>query len=824
MPTTMATSPPPPTPNPQPSGDDSMALDPPQTPENGFTTAAALGRATHVKTSIYQVYFPIELSKKNPTPRNPYRCVKHILAILAKNCDQIHVLPKDDTDPANEAICLWTDFPTTKEAASAYLFNISYPSQNFGARAGIVNFRAEFRVSCSSSVKWMKKNSAVLAELARHKYSVTGRADGPTVPMRPILWLVQPDPDNCSTAQLKNLLLQQLPVNAALHLEKHRLTSRPNGKSKTFVTHALKVLAATSTAWTTKKTLDKYLNDDLDTEKPIPLRGVRSAGLTDKDISKIDLAMLITVQNKHLNSTVAVQIANVWHIDKSFKLPMQLIDTLATENLAEEYDANEVCDFLRNPDSSHATIRELLYAVIEAREDIQEPTIMADYVRNGKWNIVCKKENVQTVTDILDWFLTVIGRVMGVEELSTICGSFRPYDQNQQPRVEFIKRYQDGYNETHLKKTYGSSLSDFKRQYAISGEDQNPEKDVPPDYSKPPKETYRPTHFARMEVIGVDRPTWASTLYETSFNQKEPAVNPYAVKRSKSYAAATGVSKNKTKTTKTTTSPPVPPSPNTPNPTSTQIPTTATTATSTNVSSLTPTQSKSTHKPQPVTPTQAAPESSLLHDTQTRLDALAKDMTEIQSHRTALDTKLSALEKGQNQLTTTVQDMADSIKLLLKDRRQTTTEPNPTSTSTSDLDDFKKSLKRMLKKHQTSAPSKKDFADYKAHVSDMMDQRFTQLANGLRRKGAIDHIPGVTSTIQSQALSDAMSEDSQDSQHDAESLDDCSMTDIEATDMPSSLTRYRSNQAKREAPTIADSVSQPKKRQQQKDTAASEEG
>ena len=50
-----------------------------------------------------------------------------------------------------------------------------------------------------------------------------------------------------------------------------------------------------------KKTLDQYLNDDPDTEKPIPLRGVRSAGLTDKDISKIDLAMLITVQNKHLN-------------------------------------------------------------------------------------------------------------------------------------------------------------------------------------------------------------------------------------------------------------------------------------------------------------------------------------------------------------------------------------------------------------------------------------------------------------------------------------------------------------------------------------------
>ena len=197
-----------------------------------------------MKTSIYQVYFLIELSKQNPTPYNPYRCVKHILAILEKNCEQLHVLLKDDTDSANKAICLWTDFPSTKEAASAYLFNISYPSQNFGACAGIVKFRTEFRVLCSSSVKWMKKSPAMLAELDRHKYSITGRANGPTVPMRPILWLVQPDPDNYSTAQLKKLLLQQLPVNTALHLEKHYLTSRPNGKTKVFVMHALKVLAA----------------------------------------------------------------------------------------------------------------------------------------------------------------------------------------------------------------------------------------------------------------------------------------------------------------------------------------------------------------------------------------------------------------------------------------------------------------------------------------------------------------------------------------------------------------------------------------------------
>ena len=815
----MANTPPPPAPNPPASEADNMDVDQQKQPATDFVSAKEMTHATNVKTSIYQVYFPIELSKKDSNARNPYRCVKHILAILAKNCDQLHILPKDAADSANEAICLWTDFPSAKEAASDYLFNISYPTQNFGARAGIVNFRAEFRVSCSSSVKWMKKSPAVLAELARHKYSVTGRADGPTVPMRPILWLVQPDPDNCSTAQLKTLLQQQLPVNTALHLEKHRLTSRPNGKTKVFVTHALKVLAATATAWTTKKTLDSYLNDEPDTEKPIPLRGVRSAGLTDKDISKIDLAMLITVQNKHLNSTLAVQIANIWQINKSFKLPMKLIHELATDNLTDDYDANEVCDFLRNPDSSHATIRELLYAVIEAREDIDEPTVMDDYVRNGKWNIVCKKDNVQTVTDILDWFLSVLERVMGVEELASLCGSFKPYDQNSQPRVEFIKRYQDGYNESHLQRTYGSSLSDFKKQYSISGADKNPEKDVPPDYSKPPKETYRPTHHARMEIIGVDRPTWASKLYESSFNAQEPKNNPYATKRFRSYAAATDTPNQKVKSTAASTSTKTASIPSTPTPPSNQVPTTATTTNSTNVSSLTPTRSKSTHKPQPITPPPAAPD-SVIQDTQNRLRNLSKDMEEIRSHRTDLESKFTVLEKGQNQLTATVQDMADSIKLLLKG-----TPPKPPPTSVSDLDDFKNEMRELLKTTKSDAPTKEDFDNYKTFVSDMMDTRFTELANGLRRKGAIDHIPGVTSQTSSPLRDDDDHDSHFDDDHDADdSPDDVSMSDVEATDIPATLARYRSNQAKREAPIeIADSTSKPKKRQQ-KDGAASEEG
>ena len=165
-----------------------------------------------LKPSIYQVFFPVSTSKDGSNPRNPYHCIKHILAILAKHCNgQLKILLHDDTpDTTTEDICLWSDFLADQERAKAYIFNVQSPHQTFGKQAG-QNFRAEFRLSCSSSMHWMKDKPAVAAELSRHQYWVTGRANSPTVQMRPILWLVKPDPDNCSAAQLKHLLMQQIP-------------------------------------------------------------------------------------------------------------------------------------------------------------------------------------------------------------------------------------------------------------------------------------------------------------------------------------------------------------------------------------------------------------------------------------------------------------------------------------------------------------------------------------------------------------------------------------------------------------------------------------
>ena len=168
---------------------------------------------------IYKVYFPICLSANSITSlQDPYKCIKHILAILSKCCTDLQILLKDDADTTNKPIYLWSTFPTTKTEAEAYLFNVKFPGQNFGSCAGAVDFWAEFRVSCNSSVHWMKQNEDVQAELGHHRYVVSGRADGPTIMTKPIMWIVGPDPDNCSIGNIKALLSEHIPDEIFIQL------------------------------------------------------------------------------------------------------------------------------------------------------------------------------------------------------------------------------------------------------------------------------------------------------------------------------------------------------------------------------------------------------------------------------------------------------------------------------------------------------------------------------------------------------------------------------------------------------------------------------
>ena len=117
----------------------------------------------------------------------------------------------------------------------------------------------------------MKQNEDVQAELQRHRYVVSGRADGPTVVTKPIMWIVGPDPDNCSMANLRALLSEHIPAESFIQLEKHRVTCHPDHQTKVFVTHGIKVITPMSHAWSTHAALRKYLQNTDDEERPVQL-------------------------------------------------------------------------------------------------------------------------------------------------------------------------------------------------------------------------------------------------------------------------------------------------------------------------------------------------------------------------------------------------------------------------------------------------------------------------------------------------------------------------------------------------------------------------
>ena len=194
--------------------------------------------------------------------------------------------------------------------------------------------------------------------------------------------------------------------------------------------------------------------------------------------------------------------------------------------------------------------------------------------------------------------------------------------------------------------------------------EETPESTAPPDLTRPPRETFRPAHHARMKTLPLDRPTWASKLYEESFEHKEPKTNPYTSKRFRSYAAAATspaeqspannnqpaehpVSQSQSLTTRASKDP---------------VPPTTSTAQTTNVSSLTPMTPAPVTPTKPVEPTAVSP---VLADTQARLDKITKDLELMNDDRKHLNQRLDSFETSQNQLTKMVETLATSIKDLL---------------------------------------------------------------------------------------------------------------------------------------------------------------
>ena len=480
------------------------------------------------RTSIYKFYFPLVAASGET--RNPYKCIRHMLAILGKQCNnQFRVLPKNEKDNKNEPIDIWTNFPSSKDAAAAYLFNIRYPQQNFGARAGAVDFVTELRVSTVHSASWLKQQDALVTEFRRHKYWLRAREDSPPVPIRPILWLGGPDPDNCSTSNLRALLQAKAPTADFLHLEKHRLTSKPDGQTKVFVTHVLKVSAPTDTAWSASRQLLSYLNTVPDNQKPVQLRGVKGVPMSNRDISKPALAAAITEQNKYLDHSAAVQMVNVWKLDTEIVVTDALLEALAKFELDEMTEPNDVRPYLDIANTDKTNIRNLLYAMVASRPDINTRLIKDDYIRGRSWNLVCDTDVVQEVSFVADTFLGALNRALSPATVARMCGSNNPDSIDRQPRVEYIKHYEG--DSTVLQPTFGTSLNAFAEQYGVPLD--APQKPITTDFSKPPRATFAQAHLQRTRVISTDRASWAAVVYEAAFDQKEPNRTPFRGRKRK---------------------------------------------------------------------------------------------------------------------------------------------------------------------------------------------------------------------------------------------------------------------------------------------------
>ena len=587
------------------------------------------------RSSIYKFYFPLVAA--NGETRNPYQCVRHMLAIIGKHCsNRFKVLPKNDNDDKNEPIAIWTDFPSSKEAATAYLFNIRYPQQNFGQRSGAVDFVTELRVSTTHSASWLKQQSTLVTEFKRHKYWLKAREDAPTVPIRPIIWLGGPDPDNCSTANLRALLQHKAPTADFLHLEKHRLTSRPDGQKKVFVTHVLKVSAPTDAAWSTSRQLLQYLNNIPDDQKPVQLQGVKGVPMSNKDISKPELAAAITEQNKYLDHSAAVQIVNVWKLDTKITITDALMEAFANFDLEEMMEPEEVRPFIQNPVDGQTTIRDLLYAMVLSRPDISSTIIRDDYIRGRSWNLVCDSDTAQQVVSIASIFLGALNRALSPTQVAQICGSNAPHSIDKQPRVEYVKQYED--DGTVLQPTFGTNLKAFSAQYGVPL--QTPAKNQTTDFSRPPRATFAQAHLHRTRVVGADRASWAAVVYKAAFDKDEPKKNPFHnTRRNKQPTRQSQHSTQSSQTTHTT---------NQDNVTPATQPTDEPTA-----APAQPTQT-------PTTPETQTDDHTPPQQQTSKIDDMEKAIAAMQASEESLNTTIKKLETNVDKISASVETIAKS--------------------------------------------------------------------------------------------------------------------------------------------------------------------
>ena len=83
-----------------------------------------------------------------------------------------------------------------------------------------------------------------------------------------------------------------------------------------------------------------------------------------------------------------------------------------------------------------------------------------------------------------------------------MCGSYKPYDPNKQPRVTAVKQYNEAAS-CHMETSFGCRMDSFIKKYNLTTDD-TPESTAPPDLTRPPCETFRPAHHAQMKTLPLD--------------------------------------------------------------------------------------------------------------------------------------------------------------------------------------------------------------------------------------------------------------------------------------------------------------------------------
>ena len=170
-----------------------------------------------------------------------------------------------------------------------------------------------------------------------------------------------------------------------------------------------------------------------------------------------------------------------------------------------------------------------MYAVLDAREDIIASPIVDDYLCGKNWNLFCQRDQISCVATFLEWFLTALEDDLTKQTVVQLCGCRFPHDPNHYPRIEYAKQYSPDHS-NHLQTVYGCALQDFMKEHRIP-EEGPPETTNPPDFTRPPRETFRPLHHLKMNTVTLSRPSWASAVYEKSFDTQEPKNNQFTPKR-----------------------------------------------------------------------------------------------------------------------------------------------------------------------------------------------------------------------------------------------------------------------------------------------------